>query len=208
MNWNKLAAAEKNFFLTYPGGFDHPEMVKIGKKHKMPQMTAFAQEQFSKKQCANVAETCDNMIKLVSRSSMVSLFEKPKFRDFVNGLNHDEQGFLVDALKQMLHGKKRVGFEAMVDLLKTAKLAKWSLLTIIPAYYSPDTEVFVKPTTAKNVISYFEVPELTYHPTPSWDFYVGYRKLIVSMKAKVAKNLSPSNAAFTGFLMFSMDGKK
>ena len=98
----------------------------------------------------------------------------------------------------------KAGFDAMIDLLHTEKLAKWSLISIIPAYYSPSTEVFVKPTTTKNVIKHFEIKDLIYKPRPSWDFYQRYRAIINSAKDKVDNSLSPSNAAFSGFLMMAM----
>ena len=152
--------------------------------------------------------TADNMVKVISRSSMVSMFEKPKFRDFVKRLNEDEKAFMVNALSQFLHSKsqkqQQAGFEALVDFLRIEKLAKWSLVTIIPAYYSPNTEVFVKPTTAKDVLRYFEISDPIYKPAPTWDFYQKYRTLINEAKPKLDKSLSPSNAAFSGFLMMAM----
>lgn len=200
----KLKAAEAAFMQDFPGGFDHPEMVKIGKKHKMSQMTEMVQTSFSKKACKDINATIENMIKVVSRSSMVSMFEKPKFRGFARSLSPDEKEFLVAGLVRLLHGKQALGFEAIVDILKTGKLAKWSLISVIPAYFSPTEEVFVKPTTAKNIISFFEVPDLIYKPTPSWEFYEAYRSLINASKGTVDKSLSPSNPAFTGFLMMTM----
>jgi hypothetical protein len=204
LNQEKLKQAEADFCALYPGGFEHPEMVKVGKKHRMDQMVEFSRQAFSKKQCRNIEETADNMVRAISRSSMVSMFEKPKFRDFVKKLGINDKVFLVEALGRMLHGKQQSGFEAMVDLLKTEKLAKWSLVSIIPAYYAPDTEVFVKPTTAKGVLQHFDVSELVYHPTPTWEFYDGYRRLINEAKQQVDSRLSPSNAAFSGFLMVAM----
>jgi len=62
----------------------------------------------------------------------------------------------------------------------------------------------VKPTTAKNIISFFEVENLSYKPQPSFEFYSSFRDLINDMKGRVDKSLSPSNPAFTGFLMMSM----
>jgi hypothetical protein len=144
------------------------------------------------------------MVKAVSRSSMVSMFEKPRFKEFVQRMSTNEKAFLVNALSRMLHGNQEAGFTAFVDLLGTEKLAKWSLVSIIPAYYAPTEEVFVKPTTAKGVIEYFEVSDLVYKPRPSWDFYQGYRHLINEARQKVDKSLSPSNAAFSGFLMMAM----
>ena len=38
MNINALKAAEKSFLNKYPGGFRHPDLVEIGKKHKMEQL--------------------------------------------------------------------------------------------------------------------------------------------------------------------------
>jgi hypothetical protein len=92
----------------------------------------------------------------------------------------------------------------MVDILKTGKLAKWSLVSIIPAYYKPTREVFVKPTTAKGILKFFDIKDPVYHPTPSWDFYRKYRQLINDGKKEVSKSLSPSNAAFSGFLMMTV----
>jgi len=201
---DKLKQLELDFLMQYPKGFSDPEMEKIGKKHNVNRMTELAKECFSKRACSNVHTTSENMVKVISRSSMVSLFEKPKFRDFVRAMDENEKAFMVNALVNMLHGKKQLGFEAMVDILKTGKLAKWSLISIIPAYYAPTKEVFVKPTTAKNVLKHFEIDDPVYKPTPSWDFYKKYRKLINDSKTLVDKSLSPSNAAFSGFLMMTV----
>lgn len=199
-----LKHLEEKFLAQYPGGFDNTEMVKLGKKHKMDKMTATAKAFFTKSAFQDIDTVAANAITLISRASMVSMFEKPKLKDFVNGLPKEDKAFFVNALKQLLHGKQQNGFEAMVDILKTGKLAKWSLLTIIPAYYRADTEVFVKPTTAKDIISVFGIDSMVYKPLPTWDFYHAYRKLINEGKKHVDKTLSPSNAAFTGFLMMTM----
>jgi len=205
LNSNKLKQAEAGFLSRYPGGFSDPEMVKIGKRHPMAKMTAMVHDCFSARARKNIGQYAEDMAKVVGRSSMVSMFEKPKFRDFVKRLAPGEQSFLVQAMHDLLHtDNKQDGFEALVELLKTEKLAKWSLISIIPAYYAPTTEVFVKPTTAKNIIQYFDVESLVYKPTPSWEFYTAYRDLINHAKTQVDSSLSPSNAAFSGFLMMAM----
>ena len=48
VNIQTLKVLESKFLAVYPGGFHHPELEKIGKKHKMPQMIAFAKERFGK----------------------------------------------------------------------------------------------------------------------------------------------------------------
>ncbi|MDB4260784.1 hypothetical protein OAD32_03940 [Porticoccaceae bacterium] len=205
LNSNKLKQAEAGFLSRYPGGFADPEMVKIGKRHPMAKMTAMVHDCFSARARKNIGQYAEDMAKVVGRSSMVSMFEKPKFRDFVKRLAPGEQSFLVQAMHDLLHtDNQQGGFEALVELLKTEKLAKWSLISIIPAYYAPTTEVFVKPTTAKNIIQHFDIEGLVYKPTPSWEFYTAYRDLINHAKTQVDSSLSPSNAAFSGFLMMAI----
>jgi len=204
MNLIKLRQAEQRFFSLHPDGFNDPTMQDIMKRHRMDKMVEFAQENFSENCYSHVDKTIENMVKIVNRSSMVSMFEKPKFRDFVGRLDQNQKAYMVDSLIELLHGNQQAGFESLIDLLLLEKIAKWTLLTIIPTYYAPTKEVFVKPNTAKGIIKYFEVENLVYKPTATWQFYTGYRKLINTNKKKVDKRLSPSNAAFSGFLMMSL----
>lgn len=134
---------------------------------------------------------------------MISMFEKPKFRDFIKSLPGGDIDRLSEAFYEQLYGNHQQGFETILDLLRTQKLAKWSLISILPNYVFPDEEVFVKPTTAKGVIAHFELEGVVYKPQPSWDFYENYKAQILEMKALVDPTLKPSNAAFCGFLMMS-----
>ena len=204
MNLKRLKQAEAEFLARYPGGFNHPDMVTIGKKHNVGKMTEQAKELLNKKAFQKTGPVLDSLIKIVSRSSMVSMFEKPKFRDYVNGLDRDEREALAMGFQLLLHGKQQRGFEIVIDILARGKLAKWSLITICPNYMKPLDEVFVKPTTAKNVIKYLELENLDYKPRPSWAFYEEFRRQILAMKEKVDPSISPSNAAFTGVLMMSL----
>ena len=204
MNLKRLKQAEAEFLARYPGGFNHPDMITIGKKHNVGKMTEQAKELLSKKSFQKTGPVLDSLIKIVSRSSMVSMFEKPKFRDYVNGLDRDEREALAMGFQLLLHGKQQRGFEIIIDILARGKLAKWSLVTSCPTYMKPLDEVFVKPTTAKNVIKYLELEDLDYKPRPSWAFYEEFRRQILAMKEKVDPSISPSNAAFTGFLMMSL----
>jgi hypothetical protein len=203
MNTKKLKLAEKQFMRLYPGGFSHPEMQAIGKKHRMDKMVALAQAEFAKAKFKNSEIVAEAMVKIVSRSSLVSVFEKPRFRDSVRIMSHSEKDILTTGLEEFLHGKRQAGFELMTQSLAQWKLAKWSLLTLIPNYYRPTQEVFVKPTTAKGVIDYFELEGLEYSPKPNWAFYKKFRATVDEMKPLVDPSLSPNNAAFLGFLMMS-----
>ena len=98
----------------------------------------------------------------------------------------------------------QLGFEITVDQLLKAKLAKWTILTVLPVYYKPKKEYFIKPTTVKKIIENFNL-DLVYKPLPSWAFYRGIRGHLDQMKKHADIRLAPSNAAFTGFLMMTME---
>lgn len=208
MNLIKLKQAEKAFLQRYPGGFENPELVATRvRKHKPDQMIALAHESFSKENFSFPDRIVQNMIKVISRSSIISVFEKPKFRDFANGLSTDEREFLTTGLEQILHGDEQTGFEMMLDVMKSRRVAKWSLMTVCQTYFHPQRDVFIKPTTVKGVIQYFELADLHYKPTPSWAFFEAYRSAFHKMKSKVDPSLSPTNPAFSGFLWMSVHGE-
>ena len=205
MNLKKLKQAEAAFFDRYPGGFANPEMIEIRKKHKLDKMIKLTQDSFVKRNFKLPDLIVENMIKVITRSSLISVFEKPKLRDFARALPPDSKKVLAQGLEQLLHGNEQLGFKTVLKVLKTGKLAKWSLMTICQTYYRPQVEVFVKPTTVKGIIEYFEIKDLQYGPTPTWAFYDEYRALINEMKTKVDASLSPYNVAFSGFLMRTME---
>jgi hypothetical protein len=207
MNFKKLIQAEEAFFDRYPGGFANPEMIAIRKTHQLDKMVQLAQDSFAKRNFKLTDLIVENMIKVVTRSSLVSVFEKPRFRDFARSLPLEDRLVLSHGLGELLHGDEKTGFETMLGILRSGKLAKWSLMTICQAYYRPQVDVFVKPTTAKGIIETFELTNLQYKPSPTWAFYEEYRAAINEMKTIVDPSLSPYNIAFTGFLMRSIRGE-
>jgi hypothetical protein len=208
MNLIKLKQAEQAFLRRYPGGFDNPEIIATRvKKHKPDQMLALARESFARENFKFPDRIIQNMIKVISRSSIISVFEKPRFRDFASGLSPQEREFLSGGLKELLYGNEQTGFEMILDLLKSEKLAKWSLMTVCQTYFHPQRDVFIKPTTVKGVIEYFELKDLQYKPIPSWAFYDAYRSAFFEMKSNVDPSLSPTNPAFSGFLWMTVRGE-
>ena len=206
MNIGKLKQVEADFFFRYPGGFDNPEMIAIRKVHKLDKMIELSQESFAKANFKLPDLIVENMVKIITRSSLISVFEKPKFRDFAHSLSPEERRILASGLGEFLHGNQPTGFETMLDVLRKGKLAKWPLMTVCPAYYRPQVEVFIKPTTVKGIIGTFELEKLHYHPAPTWTFYEQYRSVINEMKSWVDESLARYNIAFSGFLMRSMQG--
>lgn len=205
MNKEKLKSAEAKFLQRYPGGFSHPEMLEIVKKHKVAKMISLAKESFEIGRFSDAAQISDSMIKVVSQSSLVSVFEKPKFRDAVRSMNDAEKAHLSQGLRDFLHGDQAVGFSLLTGLLQEYKIAKWPVLTVFPIYYRPADEVFVKPTTAKGIIAHFELSGLRYSAQPTFEFYQAYRQQILLMKQEVREILRVDNAAFCGFLMMALE---
>lgn len=205
MNFDKIKEAEANFLQLYPKGFADPAMEAIRKKHNVDKLVQFAQQELTRTHCNKPHHVADTLIKIISRSSMVSRFEKPPFKDFINSLTSDEKEALAFAVEQRLFGKKRQGFETIQGMLAHYKIAKWAIVTAVPFYVAPRREVFVKPTTAKRIIAALDVEQLSYKPTPSWEFYKGYQKLLADIKKQVNPSLAPNYAALSGFLMMSFN---
>ncbi|MFT6892010.1 MAG: hypothetical protein ACJAUG_001181 [Halioglobus sp.] len=205
MNYQKLKEAEAGFLQAYPGGFADPGMEPIKKKHNIEKLSDFAQQNLRREDFNRPEKIAETVVKIVSRSSMVSMFEKPKFRDFVKTLNSHERQALADAFEKRLYGRaKKRGFEELLGMLSHHKIAKWSVISVVPFYFAPEKEAFVKPTTAKGILAYLEIEDLVYKPTPSWEFYRGYVQILDEIKKEVVPSLSPNYAALTGFMMSSI----
>ena len=205
MNLEKLKQAEAEFLMRYPGGFADPAMAAIRKKHNVDKLSEFARANLTKAQFNRPQHVADTLVRIISRSSMVSMFEKPKFRDFVQSLNSHEKEHLAFAFEKRLFGRsKRAGFEEILGMLAPYKIAKWPIISAVPFYVTPGKEAFVKPTTAKRIIAYLEIEDMQYLPTPGWEFYRAYVKLLNQVRKEVHPSLAGNYAALSGFLMHSV----
>lgn len=205
MNEKRLKAAEKSFLKRYPGGFKHPELQAIVKKHHKPKLLASVQEAFAASRFKDTQAVLDSFVKIISQSTVVSVFEKTKLRNVAPSLSDTDRKKIVLALKEMLHGDRLKGFDQLSSQLKPFGVAKWPVLTALLLYYDAQKEVIIKPTTAKAVIDFFEVRDLKYTSTPTSSFYKDYRSLILKMRKMVSPEIAPDNGAFSGFLMMSME---
>lgn len=205
MRRDLLIAAERDFFARYPGGFSDPEIEEIKKKHRLEKMHELVVEIFAKDKFDDVDLVCDGILKVVTRSSLVSVFEKVKLRDYMRTIDFITKEKLASGLFEQLYGDFEKGFNMIVDVLLLDKLAKWPIVSVIPYYFSPKKEAFIKPTTVKGIIKVFELEGLVYNPRPTNDFYQAYKKQLIKMSKIVDSRLAPDNAAFSGFLMMTMD---
>lgn len=207
MNLKELYTAEKFFLQQFPKGFQSEEMTDIRRKHKFDKVVTFAQEILSEASLRKKKESIANISKFISKASMVSVFEKMRFRDFIKEIDDTTEFELLDAIYDLIHGDEEVGFKNLVYLLDFYKLAKWPLVSAYLAYYRPNNDIFVKPTTVKRILKYLEVEDIKYHSKPTYEFYKAYRTFINTIKYEVDSSIRPSNAAFSGFLMMMLPEK-
>lgn len=102
MNRKKLKYAEEMFHSRYPGSSDNPEIKAIADKHKINKMIELVHEYFTKKNFNDPNMIIVNIAKILTRSSLVSVFEKVKFRDFIYALDSGERNKLARGLKDIL----------------------------------------------------------------------------------------------------------
>jgi len=112
MNIEVLKAAEKRFLKQHPGGFGHPDMLETNKRFKMEQHIAEAKMAFTKKSFDESKSVLADVAKLVSRSAMVSMFEKPKYKAMLDDMSADKKDAFAKSLYELLHGKEKAGFDA------------------------------------------------------------------------------------------------
>lgn len=205
MNLNKLKDYEAEFLEQYPRGFDDGIFFSSMKSFKPEKLEAFAKEVLSKENFQNPALVVDGFVKVVQKSVLVSLFDKLKLKDAIATLNSYEKDMLSIELYELLYGNKKLGFEGLVEFLAEYKLAKWTIISVVPYSLNRTTEYFIKPTTTKNIIKTFELEGLVYKPRPDFEFYEKYSKALDIMKNSIHKSLSPDNVGFTAFLRVSME---
>lgn len=200
MNLEKLKDYEAEFLEQYPSGFEDGIFFPSMKKFNHQKLQDFAKDVLRKENFQNPNLVVEGFFKVIQKSIFVSLFDKLKLRDMIITLNSYEKDILSIELYELLYGNKKDGFEGLVEFLAQYKLAKWTILSVVPYSLNPNIEYFIKPTTTKMIIKTFELKDLIYKPRPSFEFYENYSNQLDKMKSKVNKNLSPNNVGFTAFL--------
>ncbi|QDF28782.1 hypothetical protein [Halarcobacter anaerophilus] len=205
MNLEKLKDLEAEFLDRYPKGFKDEYFFPTMKKFSPEKLEIFAKEALKKENFSNPNLVVEGFFKTVQKSVMVSLFDKLKLRDAIISLNSYEKDMLSIEIYELLYGRKKDGFEGLVEFLSEYQLAKWTILSIVPYSLHRKKEYFIKPTTTKNIIKYLEIKDVVYKPKPSFEFYKNYTKTLNEMKKHLNKNLTFDNAVFTGFLKVAIE---
>ena len=153
MNVKRIKQLEARFLSRYNDGFDSDEMKEIRKKHNLSKLVDYIHNVCSEENLKQGLNIFFDVTKIISKSSMVSVFEKMRFRDLVKEFDNNEKILFLEAIYNLLHLDEELGFNQLVDMLAPYKLAKWPIITCFRAYYNMNYDVFVKPTTVKKLSS-------------------------------------------------------
>jgi len=205
MNLEKLKDLESEFLYAYPKGFKDEHFFPTMKKFKPEKLEAFAKEALKKENFQNPNLVVEGFYKTIQKSVMVSLFDKLKLKDTLATLNSYEKDMLSIEIYELLYGDPKAGFEGLVEFLEQYRLAKWTLISIVPYSINRQNEYFIKPTTTKNIIKYFELKDLVYKPKPTYEFYKKYTKVLNKMKKELNPSLTFDNAVYTGFFKVAIE---
>jgi hypothetical protein len=208
MNLDKLKDLESEFLDRYPSGFEDETFFPKIQKFNPLKLEAFAKNVLKKENFSNPNLFVEGFFKTVQKSVMVSLFDKLKLKDAIASLNSYEKDILSIEIYELLYGNKKDGFEGLVEFLAHYNLAKWTIISVAPYCINRNSEYFIKPTTTKMIIKYFELPDLVYKPKPSFEFYENYTKVLDKMKANLHDSLTFDNVAFTSFLKVAIESEQ
>jgi len=203
MNIEKLKKLESEFLSRHPEGFKSPEFKKTLKKHNVEKQTIYINEVLTEDYLKKGSRVFKEVSKVVSSSSLVSVFEKMRFRDMCADFTNSEKRRFVEGVSDLLYGHEKSGFYTLYALLKEHRLAKWPIISVYRVYAYPKKDVFMKPTVVKKVIAHLDL-NMKYESDPSYTLYKKYRTAINKMKKEVDLSLRPNNLAFTGFLMLTI----
>jgi len=206
MNIEKLKDLESEFFYEYPKGLEDERLLKLIKKFNPEKLEQLSKELFKKENFSQPELICEAFVKVVYKSVVISFYDKMKLRDAFKEMGMYEKDIFSIALYDLLYENKKEGYESIVEVLGKYNLAKWTLISLIPYYMDRAKEYFVKPTTAKSIISYLELSNLQYKPKPSYQFYKEYKKTLDEVKSKVNKSLKSKedNIQMTAFLRIAI----
>jgi len=205
MNLDKLKDLESEFLHRYPSGFKDESFFPQIKKFKPEKLELFAKEALKKDNFSNPNLLVEGFFKTIQKSVMVSLFDKLKLKDAIASLNSYEKDMLSIEIFELLYGNKKEGFEGLVEFLAQYNLAKWTIISVTPYCINRHKDYFIKPTTTKMIIKYFELDNCIYKPKPSFEFYENYTKALDEMKSNLDESLTFDNVAYTSFFKVAIE---
>ncbi len=162
------------FFSIYPDGFNDEAMLKAKKKHDDSKIIDFfanlTENDFKNKRPETL---CEQISKILSKSTMISTFEKITFRNYI--ANKDIQLPFLMSLYNLIYYYNEESFNDFIDALSLLKeernafAAKWPIVTFF-TYYNIEHAFPVKPTTVKKVAKMLNF-DIEYNSRPNFTTY-------------------------------------
>lgn len=191
---------ENQFLELFPNGTNDDEWKRLGKKHDPTRVINLINDDLSKENLDHLLALkqydviCDIASEVIKKATVVSVFEKIVFKNFVSYTKTNEE--FANALYNFLHNYSEESFNQFVyslsltkNLVKNSNSAKWPVVSVFKAYQDRNKYVFVKPTTVKSIAKYLDF-DIKYTSYPTYETYQLVSKMINDFRdnSNVAKN--------------------
>jgi hypothetical protein len=190
-----------NLFISlFPLGLQDKKWLDLGKRHQNAylRLVDLFKQELSKQNIEDHLEKGDykyiaeQATKVIQKSTMVSLFEKIAFRNFIEQTSIHRD--FADSLYALLYNDYKKNFAQFVGVLgslkdyKNANAAKWTVVSAFLCHSNPYEHVFIKPTTVKNIALFLGI-DISYNSSPNIETYEKVRNMILDYKkvSKIAK---------------------
>ncbi|MEG0283164.1 MAG: hypothetical protein RR543_00200 [Erysipelotrichales bacterium] len=187
---NNIYLIDEMFLKLYPDGLQDISFIEASKRHKvnnriLKKVEAFDIERLMEQYPPTVADNIQFITKLLTSCSMVSVFEKVAFKNYIADKKLQED--FLTSLYEMLNELNEDSFNNFVRVLSLKKadsktnVAKWPIITFFLSFFNPKAEVFIKPTTMKKVAQLLEY-DIKYSPTLNYQTYTLARDMVMQYK--------------------------
>ena len=179
------------FLLRFPNGLDDEEFLELGKKHKSSSKilemvkNEIDLESFQLEDNYHVSKNIGLIIKMVTKSTMVSVFEKVAFKNYLaDPLVH------VSFLQSLYAMLKNLNEDTMAEFVgvlnyrrldSSKKVATWPIVTFFLIYFDEYNEVYIKPTTIRRLAKLLEF-DIKYESTPNYMTYQRVKEMVMAFK--------------------------
>lgn len=182
---------EQSFLRQFPNGLEDETFKMLGKKHQssnrilMMFKDSITLKNLTSRNESIREETMKSIIKAVTQSTLISTFEKVAFKNYIKD-TRIHQPFM-ETLAALLNDCNEETMSAFVHVCSikknetNANIAKWPIITFFLAYSDPYNEVFIKPTTIKQVAKIMNV-DIEYQALPNFNTYERARNMILDFK--------------------------
>lgn len=200
---DNLQTIDDLFLTFFPGGFNDENFIELSKKHKANDrifkiIDDFDIENLLEEYPPTVLKNIQIITKMVTSCSMISVFEKVAFKNYIADKRIHET--FLKALYNMLKNLNEDTFIEFAYVLGMKKheencnIAKWPIITFFLLFFNPSEEVFIKPTTIKKVARLLDY-DIKYEATLNYQTYSLVKQMIndYKMVSKICKDQNNIN---------------